>query len=82
MEDRDAQQDEILAIQSIFDESQIHIDSSGNNISGCIFIKPEISDSITLQAVKNEQLHSFTVCATRILCKFSLFHNTINFIVW
>ena len=51
----------MLALQSIFDVKSIHIDETGPNIAGYIFIKPEISGSVTLEAYKNDQYYTSTV---------------------
>lgn len=62
MDDSEAQKDEILALQSIFDETQIHINaSSGQDIVGCIYIKPEINEKLNIQANKDGMIQQFSV---------------------
>ena len=47
MDDIEAQRDELTALASIFDESQIQIDSICQT-AGCIYVKPEILDDLTV----------------------------------
>lgn len=61
MDDIEAQKDEILVLQSIFDESQIHVNcSSGQDIVGCIHIKP-VNEKLNVQANKDGLLQQFFV---------------------
>ena len=61
MEDMDAQKDEILALQSIFDENQIVVNSTVNQFSGCMYIKPELCNKFTIYALKYEDLQQFAI---------------------
>lgn len=54
MEDVEAQKDEVLALQSIFDESQVLINSTSNHHTGCIFVKPELEDNFTVLGDETE----------------------------
>ena len=49
MDEMEAQRDEILVLQSIFDESQFVIDNTDTQSAGCIFVKPQI-DSLVVSA--------------------------------
>ena len=53
MEDIEAQKDEILALQSIFDENQILVDDTGSQTAGCIYVKPEIVEPLPIRACKS-----------------------------
>jgi len=50
MENIEAQKDEVLALQSIFDESQVLVNSSGEQHTGCMYVKPELGGDYTLLA--------------------------------
>ncbi len=75
MDDREAQKDEILALQSIFDETQIHVNNSNDasqEIVGCIYVRPEVTEKLTIQANKDGQLQQFSV---EYLCPIELHFN-------
>lgn len=73
MEDDEAQNDEILALQSIFDDTQIHVDSCGQQKAGRIYVKPELCDGkLTVQADKNGHLVNIIV---EYLCPIELHFN-------
>ena len=73
MDDSEAQKDEILVLQSIFDETQIHINNAADQeIVGCIYVKPEVNEKLTIQANKEGQLHQFCV---DYLCPIELHFN-------
>ncbi|KAI9554843.1 hypothetical protein GHT06_020120 [Daphnia sinensis] len=61
MEDHEAQNDEILALKSILDETQIQINNSSHLTVGCIYVKPEVPTTFEVQAKKDGQLHTFRV---------------------
>lgn len=61
MEDSEAQNDEILALKSIFDDTQIHVNNSSHPTVGCIYVKPEVPATFDIQANKDGQLHKFRV---------------------
>jgi E3 ubiquitin-protein ligase RNF14 len=61
MDDREAQNDEIMALKSIFDETQIHVGNSGSEIVGCIYVKPEVPENFMVQADKGGCLQQFAV---------------------
>lgn len=72
MDNSEAQKDEILVLQSIFDETQIHVNnSSGQDIVGCIYIKP-VNEKLNIQANKDGLLQQFTV---EHLCPIELHFN-------
>ena len=74
MEDIEAQKDEILALQSIFDQSQILINSSGDGCAGCLFVKPELCDNINIfiDQTTAKDAQEFSV---QHLCPFELHFN-------
>ena len=48
MEDIEAQKDEVLALQSIFDETQVLVNSSGNQYAGCMHVKLDPGDNFSV----------------------------------
>lgn len=73
MDDSEAQKDEILALQSIFDETQIHINSGlDQETVGCILVKPEVKEKLSIQANKDGLLQQFSV---ENLCPIELHFN-------
>ena len=73
MEDTEAQNDEILALQSIFDDSQIQMNTSDAQKAGCIFVKPEIiGGQLAVRADKNGHLVNTTL---EHLCPIELHFN-------
>lgn len=55
MADAEAQEDEILALQSILEESQFVIEDEGNNvIRGVLYCTPEINNQMTVVSGKAE----------------------------
>lgn len=62
MADSEEQRDEILALQSIYEESQFHVDTSNDQaIVGYVFIKPEINGKLKVGATKNGEEKQITV---------------------
>jgi len=61
MEDREAQNDEIMALKSILDETQIHARNAGPEIVGCIYVKPDVPENFVVQANKDGQMQQFAV---------------------
>lgn len=62
MEDKESQNDELLALQSIFEESQFHVDTSNDGESiGYIFIKPEVNEQLTIKFDKDGTVHELNI---------------------
>ncbi len=69
MEDSDAQNDEILALESILEETKMYVNRSDLQITGCIFVSPEIEGRVTIEASKNDHLMTLVL---EHLCPFEL----------
>lgn len=81
MEDHEAQKDEIMALKSIFDETQIHVRNSGPEIVGCIYVKPEVPENFMVQADKGGHLQQFAVqhlCPIELHFNFPVNYPTVN----
>lgn len=56
MDDKEAQNDEILALESILEADQFHITSNDHQTIGTILIKPEMVEKLTVQSSRDQQL--------------------------
>lgn len=72
MDDIEAQRDELLALASILDENQILVDSSSCQTAGCIYVKPEILQSLTIQITESSASTEATKFELQHLCPIEL----------
>lgn len=56
MDDKEAQNDEILALESILEEDQFHITSNDLQTMGRILVKPEIANNLAVQLSRDHQV--------------------------
>ncbi len=61
MDDCEAQNDEIMALKSILDETQIHVRNSESEIVGCIYVNPDVPENYIVQANKDGKMQQFAV---------------------
>lgn len=54
--DKEAQNDEILALESILEENQFEITQNDEQTFGRILVKPEVAGKLTVQSNRDQQV--------------------------